>query len=114
MNGDCTVGVLDQQQLAFRWGASAGSLLFERRMDLEPSGAISGDGDIDIKDVQFVFGRHLRTCENPHPAQEPQSRKDRKPKSRLIPLRTPTVKNTPLPTLTQKPLVTLKPPTPTP
>ncbi|MCH8902271.1 MAG: hypothetical protein IIC88_08210 [Chloroflexi bacterium] len=86
-------------------------------MDLEPSGAINGDGAIDIKDVQFVYGRHLSTCESPNPAQEPQSGKERKPQSTPTPVPTPTLKKTPLPTLTQKPpltpLVTL-PPTPTP
>ena len=62
VNGDCVVNVTDQQELAFRWGAGFGKLLFDPRMDLEPSGAISGDGDIDIKDVQFVFGRQGSTC----------------------------------------------------
>jgi len=34
--------------------------------DLEPN-TTSGDGDIDIKDLQFVFGRNYSTCENPIP-----------------------------------------------
>lgn len=118
VTGDCVVDVLDQQQLAFRWGTHVGSLLFEKRMDLEPSGAINGDGAIDIKDVQFVFGRHLSTCENPHPAQDPQTDKERKPKTTPTPLPTPTLQKSPLPTLTQKPpltpLVPLETPTPTP
>jgi len=55
---DCDVDVFDTQQVAFRWGANKGSLLYNSFMDLEPSGhGVNGDGDIDIKDIQFVFGR---------------------------------------------------------
>jgi hypothetical protein len=71
VNGDCAVDVMDQQILAFRWGASVGSLLYNDRFDLEPSGQINSDGDIDIKDVQFVYGRHGSTCAVPHPDQPP-------------------------------------------
>lgn len=109
MNGDCAVDVRDQQQLAFHWGAHVGSLLYDERMDLEPPPPTKGAGAIDIKDVQFVYGRHLSTCENPHPAQEPQSGKDRKPTSTPTtptPVPTPTAKKSPLPTLTQKPPLT--------
>jgi len=63
VNGDCAVDVRDQQILAFRWGAKIGSgLLYNPRFDLEPSGQINNDGDIDIKDVQFVYGRHGSVC----------------------------------------------------
>jgi hypothetical protein len=72
---DCSVDVLDQQQLASRWLATVGNGLYVERMDLEPSGLQagvgSGDGDIDIKDIQFVFGRHGSTCASPHPDQDP-------------------------------------------
>jgi hypothetical protein len=68
---DCDVDVLDAQQLAFRWGVQKGSLLFNSFMDLEPSGQVKGDGDIDIKDIQFVFGRLGSTCTAPWPAQLP-------------------------------------------
>ncbi len=71
VNGDCSVDVADQQLLAFRWGAEFGSQLYNPRFDLEPSGQIKGDGDLDIKDVQFVFGRHGSTCAAPHPDQPP-------------------------------------------
>jgi hypothetical protein len=71
VNGDCAVDVMDQQLLAFRWGVQLGALLYNERFDLEPSGQIVGDGDIDIKDVQFVYGRHGSTCAEPHPPQEP-------------------------------------------
>jgi hypothetical protein len=63
VNGDCAVNVRDQQILAFRWGAEIGSgALYNPRFDLEPSGQINNDGDIDIKDVQFVYGRHGSVC----------------------------------------------------
>jgi hypothetical protein len=75
VNGDCAVDVVDQQLLAFRWGASIGSLLYNDRFDLEPSGQINSDGDIDIKDVQFVYGRHGSTCAVPHPDQPPRNGK---------------------------------------
>lgn len=71
VNGDCAVDIRDQQLLAFRWGVTLGSLLYNERFDLEPSGQIVGDGDVDIKDVQFVYGRHTSTCAEPHPPQEP-------------------------------------------
>jgi hypothetical protein len=72
---DCIVDVLDQQALASRWLATVGNGLYIERMDLEPSGLQagvgSGDGDIDIKDIQFVFGRHGSTIASPHPDQPP-------------------------------------------
>jgi hypothetical protein len=68
---DCDVDVFDTQQVAFRWGVNKGSLLYNSFMDLEPSGQVKGDGDIDIKDIQFVFGRFASTCDNPWPAQVP-------------------------------------------
>ena len=75
VHADCIVDVLDQQQIAFRWGARLGNLLYNSRMDLEPSQPKKGDGDIDAKDLQFVYGRHNgvnpSTCKDPHPAQDP-------------------------------------------
>ena len=75
VHADCIVDVLDQQQVAFRWGARLGNLLYNSRMDLEPSQPKKGDGDIDAKDLQFVYGRHNgvtpSTCKSPHPAQDP-------------------------------------------
>jgi subtilisin-like proprotein convertase family protein len=71
VHADCVVDSLDQQQVAFRWGAHLGSLLYNSRMDLEPSAPKKGDGDIDAKDLQFVFGRHGSSCKAPHPAQDP-------------------------------------------
>ena len=67
---DCTVNTLDTQAIAFRWGASKGTLLFLDRFNLEPFGTQSDD-DIDIKDLQAVYGRIGSTCANPHPDQPP-------------------------------------------
>ena len=71
VHADCVVDAIDQQQIAFRWGSRLGNLLYNSRMDLEPSQPIKGDGDIDAKDLQFVYGRHGSTCKAPHPAQDP-------------------------------------------
>ena len=79
MHNDCVIDVQDQQQIAFRWGAQLGHLLYDIRYDLEPSFP-KADGDIDAKDVQFVYGRHWNTaasniststCKIPHPDQDP-------------------------------------------
>jgi hypothetical protein len=68
---DCRVDVRDQQQIAFRWGARLGQLLYNENYDLEPSAPKLGDGDIDAKDLQTVYGRHGSTCKDPHPPQPP-------------------------------------------
>jgi uncharacterized repeat protein (TIGR01451 family) len=70
VNLDCQVNVLDQQAIAFRYGASFGLLLYDPWYDLEPK---LTDFDIDIKDLQFVFGRDGSTCQNPVPDQPPES-----------------------------------------
>ncbi len=68
---DCAVTVADMQAEATRYGFSFGSLLYNIWYDLEPH-VTGADGDIDIKDVQFVFGRFGSTCTAPIPAQVPQ------------------------------------------
>jgi hypothetical protein len=67
---DCTVNGLDTQAVAFRWGVSKGHQFYNPFMNVEPSGPQS-DSDIDINDLQFIFGRFGSTCENPHPVQSP-------------------------------------------
>lgn len=67
---DCAVNALDTQAIAFRWGVQKGSLIYVWFMNLEPWGPQS-DNDIDIKDLQFVFGRFGSTCKAPWPAQLP-------------------------------------------
>lgn len=71
VNGDGAVTAADAQILSFRWGARVGSLAYNQRFDLEPSGTAKFDGDIDIKDVQFCFGRLGSTIAAPHPPQLP-------------------------------------------
>jgi hypothetical protein len=79
VNGDCSVDAADGQILAFRWGAEVGALAYNERFDLEPSGTLKFDGDIDIKDVQFVFGRTGSSCSAPHPDQPPVNPKEANP-----------------------------------
>jgi hypothetical protein len=61
---DCDVDVMDDQSLAFRYGTRLGMQLYSRWFDLEPR---LTDDDIDIKDLQFVFGRNGSTCQAPIP-----------------------------------------------
>ena len=61
---DCDVDVTDDQAIAFRYGSFFGLLLYDQWFDLEPKFA---DFDIDIKDLQFVFGRNYSTCQAPIP-----------------------------------------------
>jgi hypothetical protein len=99
---NCRVDAADQQNVAFRWGAGFGSLLYNTRFDLEPSGVVKGDGDIDVKDLQFVLGRFGSTCEHPHPPQLPLNPKGgQTPTPTITP--TPTVPNTPQPRVNKFP-----------
>ncbi len=68
VNLDCKVDVLDEQAIATRYGGFFGSLLYSKWYDLEPA---THDLDVDIKDLQKVFGRDGSTCQNPIPAQPP-------------------------------------------
>jgi hypothetical protein len=68
LNNDCNVDVLDEQGIAFRYGASLGLQLYNPYYDLQPQTA---DNDIDVKDLQFVFGREGSTCSVPIPDQPP-------------------------------------------
>jgi hypothetical protein len=68
VNLDCKVDVTDAQTIATHYGGFFGSLLYSKWLDLEPA---THDLDIDIKDLQKVFGRIGSTCQNPIPAQLP-------------------------------------------
>ncbi|MGB6894440.1 MAG: hypothetical protein WBF37_00630 [Dehalococcoidia bacterium] len=68
LNLDCVVDVLDEQAIAFRYGAFFDNLLYDPWYDLEPA---LKDFDIDIKDLQKVFGRDGSTCVSPIPEQPP-------------------------------------------
>jgi hypothetical protein len=61
---DCDVDVFDDQAVAFRYGSRFGLQLYDPWFDLEPKWT---DEDIDIKDLQFVFGRNYSTCQVPIP-----------------------------------------------
>jgi hypothetical protein len=69
LNLDCVVDLEDDQQIAFRYGAFFGNLLYDPWFDLEPS---LKDFDVDIKDLQKVFGRNGSTCADPIPDQDAQ------------------------------------------
>ncbi len=64
LNLDCKVDVQDDQAIAFLYGATQGMAMYQSWYDLEPKWT---DGDIDIKDLQFVFGRNYSSCANPSP-----------------------------------------------
>ena len=67
---DCVVDTLDTQASAFRWNSQKGTLLYSDFFNTEPSKP-QQDDDIDVNDLQFVYGRFGSTCANPHPAQDP-------------------------------------------
>jgi hypothetical protein len=69
LNLDCRVNILDEAALSFRYGASFSLFLYSVWYDLEPRHPM--DWDIDIKDLQFAFGRDGSTCQNPIPPQPP-------------------------------------------
>jgi hypothetical protein len=91
VDADCVVDVRDQQEIAFRWNSHTGQLLYNSRFDLEPAAPKLGDGDIDAKDLQVIYGRHGSTCGAPHPAQPPVNLK-------ATPVGAPTPTFTPPPT----------------
>ncbi len=100
VNPDCVVNAADAQAIAFRWGVEKGSLIYKDFLNLEPSGA-QADDDIDINDLQFVFGRMGSTCFDPHPPQEPVN-----PKGPDRPIITPEPTPTPV---EDKPRVNVSP-----
>jgi hypothetical protein len=67
IDASCDVDLLDSQRVAFRYGSFFGFLMYDRFYDMEPWP--TGDFDIDIKDLQFVFGRDGSTCNVPIPPQ---------------------------------------------
>ena len=68
LNLDCEVDIVDDQMIAYRYGAVFGNGPYEPWYDLEPA---LKDFDIDIKDIQKVFGRNGSTCQAPIPEQSP-------------------------------------------
>jgi len=68
LDTDCDVDGQDAQLIAWRFGAVFGDQAYSRWFDLEPR---LGDFDVDIKDLQKVWGRDGSTCQNPIPPQPP-------------------------------------------
>jgi hypothetical protein len=68
VNYDCRVNVIDEQAVSWRYGTFFGILPYSTFFDLEPS---IPDFDIDIKDLQFVYGRDEWECEGPTPTPTP-------------------------------------------
>jgi hypothetical protein len=68
LNLDCRVDIVDDQRIAFRYGSVFGGILYDPWYDLEPA---LKDNDIDVKDLQKVFGRNSSTCQSPIPDQPP-------------------------------------------
>jgi len=71
-NQDCIIDLMDMQLILWRYGSSFGlpppwDQYYDQRYDVEPdaSDGIEGnneDWDIDIKDIQYVFGRNWLNC----------------------------------------------------
>lgn len=72
VNKDCGVTVADMQMLASRFGMSQGNLLYNLFYDVS-SPLQKGDNEIDINDIQFVYGRSGSKCSSPIPAQPAQA-----------------------------------------
>jgi hypothetical protein len=65
LNRDCVVDVVDEQIISYRYQATFGSILYNSFYDLEPPAV--PDGDIDIGDLQSVYGRDGTACEGVTP-----------------------------------------------
>ena len=61
VSGDYRIDIVDAQIIAWNYGASLGMFRFDPKYDPHPPPA--GDGDTDIVDLQFVFGRNGGVCE---------------------------------------------------
>jgi hypothetical protein len=68
VNTDCIVDVIDDQLITARYQTPDSGPGYHVSYDLEPA---DPDGDIDIKDVQFLYGRHGSNCLVPLPPQSP-------------------------------------------
>jgi hypothetical protein len=71
VDANCAVNIIDAQRIAWRYGTFFGNLSYDQNYDLQPWP--NGDFDIDIKDLQFVFGRIGSTCAAPIPDQTPMA-----------------------------------------
>jgi hypothetical protein len=108
LNQDCTVSIVDEQLISERFNSFFGSLIYYFLYDVEPGPV--GDLDIDVKDLQFVFGRDGKNCKTPIPT-PPTSPTPIIP---TVPVETRTATPTGSPTATQTGTVTTTTtPTPT-
>jgi hypothetical protein len=90
VNGDCRVNINDDQLVAGRYGATVGSLLYSRMLDVNLP---QTDGVINISDIQFVFGRNGSTCAVPIPPQPPLSGTLPPPSGSITLTKSPSVAN---------------------
>ena len=103
---DCHVNVIDEQSVSWRYGSRLGIWPYQAFFDLEPF--IIPDSDIDIKDLQFVYGRDGNACGEllpPGPTETPTATGTAAPATTATPTATPTgVTATPAtPTMTHTP-----------
>ena len=57
------IDVADAQYIARLFGTFFGDLFYNSVQDIEPN--LRSDGDIDIKDLQKIFGRDSMHCRRP-------------------------------------------------
>jgi hypothetical protein len=68
LNGDGVIDVVDMQRIASYFSVSIGNPRYDVRLDFRPW--LAPDGEIDIDEVQFVFGRFGLRCSTYTPAKE--------------------------------------------
>ena len=66
VNADCAVNIADEEMVASRYYRGDTMAGYDPALDVDPAAA---DGDIDLNDLQFVFGRSGSTCAAPLPPQ---------------------------------------------
>lgn len=111
LDKDCRVNIVDEQLISGRFPAVFGSLFYDPFFDLQP---VTGDNDIDIKDLQFVFGRDGHNCETPQPTPPVSVTPEiptviaatRTPTASATATSTPTRTHTPTATITSTPTIT--------
>lgn len=109
VNYDCKVNVIDDQGVSGRYGTSFGIQPYDVFYDLEPRMA---DQDIDIKDLQFVYGRDGTTCQGPEQPETTPTPTPVPPTATETPgpgTATPTATTTPTSTLTPTPIASATP-----
>jgi len=63
-NSDLVIDTMDAQDTGFRWGAEYGDILYDPDYDRhDGTGANGPNGEIDIFDLQVVYGRFGMSCQ---------------------------------------------------